>query len=201
MTQVFDDGGRAFGVTVIQAGPCHVTQVRTTDRDGYISVQLGYDPVNQRKLSRAERGHLGQLPAYRVLNEFRITDPAAISVGDEVRVDQFTPGDTVDVIGVSKGKGFAGVMKRHGFAGGPRTRGQSDRPRAPGAIGAGNTPGRIVKGLRMAGRLGDARVTVKGLRVFRVDAERNLLLVQGAVPGRTDAIVIVRRAQRPDEAR
>lgn len=194
MTQIFDTAGLAISVTVIEAGPCHVTQVRSAERDGYSAVQLGFNLTKPERLARGERGHLGRLPSYRMLREFRVDDISAISVGDEVRVDGFAEGDIVDVIGTSKGKGFQGVMKRHGFRGGPRTHGQSDRARAPGAIGAGTTPSRVIKGLRMAGRMGAERVTVKGLRVVRVITERNLLLVRGSVPGNKNGMVIVRRA-------
>ena len=198
MTQVFDDAGRAFGVTVIEAGPCHVTQLRTIPRDGYQAVQLGFDVVKDRRLTRAQRGHLGSLPPYRVLGEFRMDDVAGLKLGDEVGVDAFSAGDRVDVTGTSKGKGFAGVVKRHGFRGGPRTHGQSDRLRAPGSIGAGTSPSRVFKGTRMAGRMGAEQVTVKNLRLVQVDAERNLLLVDGAVPGPPNGIVSVRLAARAE---
>lgn len=198
MTQVFDYEGRAIGVTVIEAGPCHVTQVRSVERDGYQAVQLGFGPGKDRRLTRAQRGHLGSLPPYRVLREFRVSDVPGLNLGDEVRVDAFTPGDCVDVTGTSKGKGFAGVVKRHGFRGGPRTHGQSDRLRAPGSIGAGTSPSRVFKGTRMAGRMGGERVTVKNLRLVQVDPERNLLVVDGAVPGPPNGIVSVRPAVKAE---
>ena len=192
MTHVFDEVGAAVGVTVIQVGPCQVTQVRTRERDGYQAVQLGFDAG--KAANRPERGHLGDLPPYRVLAEFRVADPPDLEVGDEVRVDSFAAGDRVDVTATSKGKGFAGVVKRHGFRGGPRTHGQSDRLRAPGAIGAGTDPSRVFKGVRMAGRMGNARVTVRNLAVVEVDEERDLLLVGGAVPGVRNGLVRVRPA-------
>ncbi|MCY3896828.1 MAG: 50S ribosomal protein L3 [Chloroflexi bacterium] len=196
MTQVFDEQGHALGVSVIQAGPCHVTQVRTEATDGYSAVQLGFNPVPERKLTRAERGHLGRMPLYRVLREFRTQDADDLSVGDELTVANVDLGQRVDVIGVSKGKGFAGVMKRHGFRGGKRTHGQSDRERAPGSIGAGTSPSRVFKGTRMAGRMGGGRMTARNLSVAKVDVERGLVLVVGAVPGPRDTVVTIRPVRR-----
>src|SRR5437016_6325782 len=164
MTQVFEEGGIASGVTVIEAGPCVVTQVRTEQRDGYNAVQLGFEETEDKKLSQSERGHLRKkkLPLVRHLQEMRI-DADGHKVGERVDVTMFNAGDFVDVIGRSKGKGFAGVMKRHNFGGGKRTHGQSDRSRHPGSIGPGTTPGRVYKGLKMAGHMGHARVTVQNL--------------------------------------
>ena len=198
MTQIFDDQGRALGVSVIQAGPCHVTQVRTEANDGYSAVQLGFDQVAERRLSRAERGHLGRLPAYRVLREFRTDGAAGLSVGDELTVTNVNLGSKVDVISTSKGKGFAGVMKRHGFRGGKRTHGQSDRERAPGSIGAGTSPSRVFKGTRMAGRMGGGRETARNLTVAKVDVERGLVLLVGAVPGARNTVVALRPAGPAD---
>ena len=192
MTQIFDDQGRALGVSVIQAGPCHVTQVRTEATDGYSAVQLGFDQVPDRRLTRAERGHLGRLPAYRVLREFRTPNAPDLSVGDELTVANVELGSRVDVVSVSKGKGFAGVVKRHGFKGGKRTHGQSDRERAPGSIGAGTSPSRVFKGTRMAGRMGGGRTTARNLTVAKIDAERGLVLLLGAVPGPRDTVVAIR---------
>ena len=194
MTNVFDEAGAAIGVTVIQAGPCQVTQVRTSERDGYRAVQIGFDAGKVEKLNRPARGHLGQLPPYRVLAEFRVPGMLDLAVGDELRVGTFVVGDRVDVTGTSKGKGFAGVVKRHGFRGGPRTHGQTDRLRAPGSIGAGTDPSRVFKGRRMAGRMGGARVTVQNLAVVEVDEELNLLLVGGAIPGSRGCLVRVNPA-------
>jgi len=182
MTQVFSDTGEAVPVTVIEAGPCVITQVKTKATDGYDAVQLGFGLA--KRLTKPERGHLGKLPALRYLRELRVDQ--AVSV--------FKPGELVDVTGLSKGKGFAGVVKRHHFAGGPRTHGQSDRHRAPGAISSGTTPGRIPKGKRMAGRMGAERVTVQNLQVVQADLERNLLLVKGTVPGGTNGLVLIRAA-------
>lgn len=196
MTQSFDDAGRAFGVTLIEAGPCTVTDVRTVERDGYIALQLGFDETRDSRLSRAERGHLQDAPAYRVLREFRLDSAPDLDVGAEVRADMFAPGDLVDVTGISKGKGFAGVVRRHNFRGGPRTHGQSDRERAPGSVGAGTTPSRVFKGMRMAGRMGGKRVTAKRLRVEHVDAEKNYIVLRGAVPGPRQGILVVRPTSR-----
>jgi large subunit ribosomal protein L3 len=195
MTQVFEPGGIATGVTIIEAGPCIVTQVKTEDNDGYNAVQLGFSETKEKKLSQAERGHLRKkkLPLVKLLREIPSGDDEH-KVGDRVDVSMFNAGDIVDIIGTSKGKGFAGVMKRHNFHGGQRTHGQSDRSRAPGSIGPGTTPGRVYKGLRMAGHMGHARVTVQNLRVVSVDADRNLILIKGAVPGPTNGMLIVRKA-------
>jgi large subunit ribosomal protein L3 len=193
MTQVFDESGRVVPVTVIQAGPCWVTQVKTEATDGYNAIQIGFEET--RRLKQPQRGHLAkaQAPMLRYLREWRVEDPAQFEVGQRLDVSIFEPGERVAVIGTSKGKGFQGVVKRHGFGGGPRTHGQSDRLRAPGSIGPGTTPGRIIKGLRMAGKMGHERVTVKNLQVVRADADRNLLLVKGAVPGPREGLVMIRK--------
>jgi large subunit ribosomal protein L3 len=197
MTQVFETGGTATGVTVIEAGPCIVTQVKTPERDGYYGVQLGWGETEEKKLSQSERGHLRKkkLPLVRHLGEVPV-DPNGDrpKVGDRFDVSFFNPGDFVDVIGTSKGKGFAGVVKRHNFRGGPRTHGQSDRLRRPGSIGPGSTPGRVFKGTKMAGHMGHEQVTVQNLRIVSVDADRNLILIKGAVPGPTEGMLIVRKA-------
>jgi large subunit ribosomal protein L3 len=192
MTQVFTDIGEALGVTVIEAGPCQVTQVRTEDKDGYEAVQLGFGET--KRLTKPERGHIKGLTPVRYLREFKSTEIEQAEVGQTVDVGMFEPGTKVDVIAVSKGKGFAGVVKRHHFAGGPRTHGQSDRHRAPGSIGAGTTPGRVYKGTRMAGHMGNERVTVQNLEVVATDTERNLLLVKGSVPGPRKGLVYIRKA-------
>ena len=197
MTQVFEAGGTATGVTIIEAGPCVVTQVKNLDTDGYIGVQLGWGETEERKLTQAERGHLRKkkLPLVRHIGEVPVDkDGEAPKVGDRIDVSMFNAGDFVDIIGTSKGKGFAGVMKRHNFRGGPRTHGQSDRARRAGSIGAGSTPGRVYKGLKMAGHMGDDRVTIQNLRVVSIDADRNLILVKGAVPGPAEGAVLVRKA-------
>ncbi len=192
MTQVFDpDTGAVTPVTVIEAGPCPVVQVKTEAKDGYDAVQLAFDPVPDRKLTKGELGHLRKagLGAYRRLVELR--GSSRLQVGETVTVEVFQPGDAVKVSGVSIGKGFAGTIKRHGFKRGPKSHG-SHNIRQPGSIGASATPSRVVKGLRMAGRMGGKRVTQVGLVVHAVDPERNLLLVRGAVPGPRNGIVEIR---------
>jgi large subunit ribosomal protein L3 len=195
MTRIFDERGVVVPTTLIEAGPCYVTQVRTEDRDGYEAVQLGF--IETRKLNKPERGHLKKLPkevpGLKVLREVPASDVSAVRVGTKVDVGFLKPGDLVDVEGTSKGRGFAGVVKRHGFRGGPKTHGQSDRLRHPGSIGPGTTPGRVIKGLRMAGHMGAERVTVKNLRVVRVDPERNLLAVRGAVPGPNGGLLVIKK--------
>ena len=197
MTQIFDENGLVIPVTVIQAGPCYVTQVRTEERDGYVAVQLGYETVKPNRLTKGQLGHLqrNNLPPLRYLREFRVKE-VDVKEGDTITVDVFKEGDLVDVVGVSKGRGFAGTIKRHGFKRQPKTHGQSDRERAPGSIGATSTPGRVFKGQRMAGRMGNQRVTIQNLRVVMVDPERNLLAVKGSVPGAKGGIVIVKAARK-----
>jgi large subunit ribosomal protein L3 len=193
MSQIFDDTGLAHPVTVLEVGPCVVTQIKTPERDGYSAVQLGFGL--DKRLNRPERGHRqGSGFMSRTLREVKASDTDDLAVGQVITADAFAEGELVDVTGTSKGRGFQGVVKRHGFRGGPKTHGQSDRLRAPGSIGSSATPGRVFKGLRMAGRMGNDRVTVQNLKVLRVDPERNLLLVEGSVPGANDGLVIVRRA-------
>jgi large subunit ribosomal protein L3 len=197
MTQIFAENGRVQAVTVIEAGPCVVTQLKTPEKDGYTAVQLGYG--EHRHINKPEAGHLKASGAahLRHLVELRQDDGAAdYTLGQQVTVGLFQPGDEVDVTGTSKGKGFAGVVKRHHFRGGPKTHGQSDRHRAPGSIGPGTTPGRVYKGTRMAGRMGNERCTVQRLLVVGRDDERNLLLVRGSIPGPAGRLVIVRRSAR-----
>lgn len=197
MTQVFDDKGAAFAVTLIEAGPCYVTQVRRPEQEGYSAVQLGFSEVHPKRLTGGQLGHLktSELPSLRFLREFRIKT-LDVSVGDIVKVDIFAPGERVDVVGTSKGKGFAGGVKRYHFRGGPKTHGQSDRHRAPGSRGAGTTPGRVYKGARGPGHMGDERVTVQSLKVILVDAERNLIGVHGAVPGPKGGLVMIKEARK-----
>jgi large subunit ribosomal protein L3 len=196
MTQLFDDAGKAVPVTVIKAGPCYVTQVRTLDQDGYSAVQLGYEEVKPQRLTGGELGHLKKhdLPPLRFLREFRTSDP--IEEGEKLTVEVFSEGDRVDVVGKSKGRGFTGVVKRYGFSGGPKTHGQSDRLRAPGSIGAGSTPGRVFKGKRMPGRMGNETVTSQNLLVSRIDPENNIIAVRGAVPGPRNGLVIIKEARK-----
>lgn len=197
MTQIFDEAGAALPVTLIEAGPCYVTQVRKPKKDGYAAVQLGFGEAAARKLSAGQIGHLKRtnLPPLRYLREFEFKD-TSLKEGDQITVEAFSVGDAVDVIGTSKGKGFQGGMKRHGFGGGPITHGQSDRQRAPGSIGATSTPGRVFKGTRMAGHMGVQRVTAQNLRVELVDPERNLLAVRGSVPGGKGGLVIIQEARK-----
>ena len=195
MTQVFNQAGEAVPVTVIEAGPCVVTQIRTPDRDGYEAVQIGFGDITPKHLTRPEQGHLaaaGRLVRY--LREFEADNIEEHQVGEVLDADLFEAGQIVDVTGVSKGRGFQGVMKRHGFRGGPRTHGQSDRARAPGSIGAGTTPGRVWKNTRMAGRMGNKRVTVQNLQVVEVLPDQHLLLVRGSVPGAKNGLLLIRRA-------
>jgi large subunit ribosomal protein L3 len=197
MTQIFDDAGAAVPVTLIEAGPCYVTQVRTPDTDGYSAVQLGFEEVKPKRLSGGQLGHLkrNNLPPLRFLREFRAKD-AELKEGESLTVALFTVGDMVDVIGTSKGKGFQGGVKRYHFHGGPKTHGQSDRNRAPGSRGSGTTPGRVYKGARGPGHMGNDRVTTQNLRVVLVDAERNLLGVRGAVPGAKGGLVVINEARK-----
>ncbi len=198
MTQIFDDAGVAIPVTLIEAGPCFVTQVRTSDKEGYSAVQLGFVEVKPKRLSGGQLGHLkrNNLPPLRFLREFREKNPD-VKEGEKITVDQvFTVGEHVDVIGTSKGKGFAGAVKRYHFKGGPKTHGQSDRQRAPGARSSGTTPGRVYKGSRGPGHMGHERVTVQNLVVEMVDGERNLLAVRGAIPGPKGGVVMIKGARK-----
>jgi large subunit ribosomal protein L3 len=192
MTQTFREDGRVVPVTVIQAGPCVVTQVKTKETDGYEAVQLGFGDVKRR--NKPESGHLKNSRLSRHLREVATEDTSEFKVGQTIGVDIFEAGEKVDVIGTSKGRGFAGVMKRWNFRGGPQTHGQSDRARAPGSIGGGTTPGKVYKGLKMGGHMGNRRITVKGLEIIEIDTERNLLLVKGGIPGATNSLVQIRRA-------
>ena len=198
MTQIFDESGVAIPVTLIEAGPCYVTQVRLTDVDGYSAVQLGFDEVKQKHLTSGQLGHLkrNDLPPLRFLHEFREKEPG-VNEGDKMTVgSMFEVGEIVDVVGTSKGKGFAGAVKRHHFHGGPKTHGQSDRHRAPGSRSSGTTPGRVYKGSRGPGHLGFDKVTVHNLKVVMVDGERNLLGVRGAVPGPKGGVLMIKEARK-----
>jgi len=194
MTQIFRDNGKAEAVTAVEAGPCTVIQVKTVAKDGYNAVQLGFGEV--KRLKSSQQGHLKGLGQFRYLREFMGGNTEAIEVGEKVGVSLFKAGELIDVTGVSKGKGFAGVVKRHHFAGGPKTHGQSDRHRAPGSIGATTSPGRVFKGMRMAGHMGNRRVTVRRLEVFEADPDRNLLLVKGAVPGARNGLLLIKKSGR-----
>lgn len=198
MTQIFDENGAAIPVTLIEAGPCYVTQVRTVERDGYQAIQLGYEEVKPKRLTAGQLGHLKRsslnLPPLRFLREFR-TKENELAEGDQVTVEVFSVGERVDVVGTSKGKGFAGAVKRYHFGGGPKTHGQSDRQRAPGSRGSGTTPGRVFKGSRGPGHMGSERVTAQNLKVVLVDPERNLIGVRGAIPGARGGLVMIKEAR------
>ena len=211
MSQVFDESGLVTPVTIIQAGPCFVTQLKTTDTDGYDAVQVGFGDTKDSRLSGGQKGHLGLLKsnkkhpsrkkidgasALRHLREFRTKQAGDFEVGQELTVEQFAAGDRVDVTGKTKGRGFAGVVKRHGFAGGIKTHGQSDRWRAPGSIGSTSSVGRVFKGKRMPGRMGNQRLTAQNLQIMRVDVDNNLLAVKGSVPGVKGALVVISEASK-----
>lgn len=197
MTQVFDEVGKAIPVTVVQAGPCTVTQVKTSKTDGYSAIQVGYGDVSQKALTKPELGHLAKSGAspVRHLHEYRVDNAEAFELGQAINVESFAAGQMVDVIGTSIGRGFAGYQKRHNFKRGPMAHGSKNH-RLPGSTGAGTTPGRVYPGKRMAGQLGNVQVTVRKLTVVRVDAERNLLLIKGAIPGKPGALVNIMPAKR-----
>ncbi|NHC33270.1 50S ribosomal protein L3 [Scytonema millei] len=190
MTQVFDETGKAIPVTVVQAGPCVVTQIKTKQTDGYTAIQVGFKEVKPKALSKPELGHLAKssAPALRHLHEYRLDNTGEYTLGQQITADIFNSGQIVDVSGNSIGRGFAGYQKRHNFGRGPMSHGSKNH-RLPGSIGAGTTPGRVYPGKRMAGRLGGSQVTIRKLTVVRVDAERNLLLIKGAVPGKPGALL------------
>ena len=193
MTQVFAANGEARGVTVVEAGPCVVVQIKTQEKDGYDAIQIGFGA--RKRVNDPMRGHLKRLGQFRYLREVRVDDPNEYEIGQKLGAEIFEEGDIIDVVGTSKGRGFAGGVKRHHFHGGPKTHGQSDRHRAPGSIGSGTTPGRVRKGLRMAGHMGDERVTVKNLKVFESNPARGLLLIEGSVPGGINGLLrIVKRS-------
>jgi large subunit ribosomal protein L3 len=198
MTQVFDDEGRIVPVTVVQAGPCVVTRVRTPDADGYSAVQLGFGQIDPRKVNKPITGHFdkaGVTPRRHVV-ELRTDDAADYELGQEITVEVFEAGQRIDVTGRSKGKGTAGVMKRHGFKGLSASHGTQRKHRSPGSIGGCATPGRVFKGLRMAGRYGNTRTTVQNLTVHAIDADKGLLLIKGAVPGPNGGLILVRSAAK-----
>lgn len=204
MTQIFGEDGQAIPVTVIQAGPCYVTQIRTAEKEGYTAVQLGFEELTSKRngssrLTKPKQGHLKRnglnLPDLRYLREFRTKD-VDVEEGQRLAADVFSQGDRIDVVGTSKGRGTAGTIKRHNFNRQKKTHGQSDRERAPGSIGATSTPGRVLKGTRMAGRMGNERVTVQNLEVVVVDAEKNLLAVRGSVPGSKGGILLIKESKK-----
>jgi large subunit ribosomal protein L3 len=197
MTQIFDDNGAAVPVTLIEAGPCFVTQIRTVEKEGYSAVQLGYEEVKPKRLTGGEIGHLkrANLPPLKYIREFRSKE-AELKEGDKVDVAVFSVGEKVDVSGTSKGKGFAGAVKRYHFRGGPKTHGQSDRLRTPGSRGSTTTPGRVYKGTRGPGHMGNDSVTAQNLKVVLVDAERNVLGVNGSVPGARGGLVVIKESRK-----
>jgi large subunit ribosomal protein L3 len=196
MTSIFDESGQVIPCTVIQAGPCYVTHIKTPERDGYAAIQLGYDEHKERLVNRPDAGQFKKagVKPQRLVREFRNEASQDLQPGQEIKVDKvFAKGDIVSVVGTSKGRGFQGVVKRHHFGGGFRTHGQSDRERAPGSIGSSSYPSRVFKGMRMAGRMGGGRVTVHNLKVVGVIADSNLLLVKGSVPGAINAYLEIRK--------
>lgn len=192
MTQIFDDIGNIIPVTVVTAGPCIITDIRTQEKDGYSALQLGYEDFKEKSLTRPVAGQFKKrnLAPKKILREFRINDVSSYQIGQEIKADIFKPGDYVDVSGISKGKGFAGTIKRHNYSGGSTTHGQSDRLRAPGSIGA-QRPTHIIKGKRMAGHLGVELVTVQKLKVVSIDAEKNIILLSGSVPGAVKCLLLI----------
>ncbi len=194
MTQIFTEDGTVVPVTAIEAGPCTVIQIKTKEKEGYNAVQLGFGEA--KRLNEPEKGHMKKHGSFRHLREFRMDDVSEVELGQKVTVEMFEPGERIDVVGTSKGRGFAGVIKRHGFAGGPKTHGQKDRHRAPGSVGGGTDPGKTWKGQRMAGHMGNARVTVKKLEVVQANSDRNLLLIKGAVPGSRNGLVLIEKVSK-----
>ena len=202
MTQLWDENNKVVPVTVIQAGPCVVTQVRTPEQDGYNAVQLGFGAVKAKKVTKPEAGHFAKadVTPRKHLVELRTADASEFTLGQELTAEVFADGETVDVTGTTKGKGTAGVMKRHGFKGLSSSHGVHRKHRSPGSIGGCATPGRVFKGLRMAGRMGNDKVTIQNLKIHAVDAERGLLLVRGAIPGNNGSLVVVRSAAKKGDA-
>jgi len=197
MTQIFDSTGKAIPVTVVKAGPCPVTQIKTKETDGYTAIQIGFGEATQKAINKPEKGHLAKSssPPLRHLREYRLDNTSEFQLGQEIKADLFAPEEVVDVAGTSIGKGFAGYQKRHNFKRGPMAHGSKNH-RLPGSVGAGTTPGRVYPGKRMAGRLGGARITIRKLTIVSVDAERNLLLIKGAVPGKTGALLSITPAKK-----
>ena len=195
MTQIFDEDGRSIPVTIINAGPCYVSQIKTVESDGYSAVQVGFKELKEKHTKKPQTGHLSKanLKPLKYLREFDLQPDLDMKVGDELKADFFAEGEEVVITGWAKGRGFQGVMKRHGFHGGNKTHGQSDRLRAPGSIGQSSYPSRVFKSVKMAGKMGNNRVTVPSVQVIKVDAERNLLFVRGPVPGGPNSLVEVKK--------
>ena len=196
MARFFAEDGEAIGVTIIEAGPCPIVQVKTQDKDGYDALQMGFGEKRAALLTKPQLGHLGDLPPTRYLREVRLEEPAEHTRGDVLTVGIFRVGDRVDVSGISKGLGFQGTVRRHGFAGGPKTHGQSDRLRAPGSVGSSSYPSRTYRGLRMAGRMGNKKITSRNLSVVAVRPEENLIFLRGAVPGKSNTVLTIREAKK-----
>jgi large subunit ribosomal protein L3 len=197
MARLFDESGQQIVVTIVEAGPCFVTEIRSKENNGYDAVQLSFDEKREKVVTSPLKGHFkrANVKPMTILREFDFSNSAtSLKLGDELRVNLFAPGDIVDVKGISKGKGFAGNVKRHHFSGGPRTHGQSDRHRAPGSIGQSSYPSRVHKGTRMAGRMGGQNVTMKNLKIVKVDNEKNYLMIKGAIPGFNKNYVVIKKA-------
>lgn len=199
MTQIFDDRGVVHAVTIVEAGPVTVTQIKTAAKEGYDAIQVAYG--EKKKPNKPMRGHFKKLGDFRMLKEFKSIGDGELAVGDKVGLEMFSEGDLVDVVGTSRGRGFAGGVRLHHFRGGPKTHGQSDRHRAPGSIGAGTTPGRVLKGQRMAAQMGNEQVTAKNLKIVGKDEAKGLLLIEGAVPGATNGTVTVYVAKKQRKAK
>lgn len=199
MTQIFTEKGQVVPVTILEVGPCYVTQIHTEDKSGYSAIQLGFEET--RRLNKPERGHLKNLPSLKHLREVRTAQLDKYKVGQKLTAGIFAVGERVDVVGTSKGKGTAGPVKKYHFRGGPKTHGQSDRTRRPGSSSATTTPGRVLKGTRRAGQMGNVRVTISNLDVVQVDPERNLVAVRGAVPGSKNGLVFVQKARKQPKAK
>ncbi len=195
MTQIFDESGRSIPVTVVNAGPCYVAQVKTMENDGYRAVQLGFSEMKEKHAKKPLVGHLkkADLKPLRYLKEFDLSLDEKVEVGSELTVEMFREGEEVLISGYTKGRGFQGVMKRHGFSGGNKTHGQSDRLRAPGSIGQSSSPSRVFKSIKMAGRMGNNRVTVSSVHIVKVDVERNLLFIKGPLPGTSNSLVEIKK--------
>ncbi len=194
MTQIFNDEGLSVPVTVVQAGPCYVTQIKTVEIDGYSAVQLSYQDKKEKRTNKPVKGHFAKasVSPKRYLKEFDFGETIELKLGDEIKADIFKPGSMVQVSGLTKGKGFQGTVKRHGFTGGPKSHGQSDRLRAPGSLGQSSYPSRVYKGIKMAGRMGGDRITLKNALIVKVDSENNLLFIKGAVPGAKNTLLEIK---------
>ncbi|MBN1481460.1 50S ribosomal protein L3 [candidate division KSB1 bacterium] len=196
MTRLFDEAGNSYAATIVEAGPCYVTQIKTSQNDGYEAIQLGFVEKKIKHATKAEIGHTSAagLKPFRILKEFRDFDSdEPLQQGAEIKAGIFQEGERVSITGVSKGRGFAGVVRRHHFGGGPKTHGQSDRMRAPGSLGQSSWPSRVYKGLRMAGRMGGTNTTVRNVKILKVDAENNIIILKGAIPGANKGIVYIRK--------